>query len=281
MKRTPPKLLRQTCLACRQSKVKCDRASPACGRCVRLGIACIDSAPSRRGRGRSVGKKTAALQQLSGSALDSVKSGPDHTTRDIQDTATRRRRLDRACARVAPRRIGARLFDALRAGLAHGVPGKTQALGRLRRAHRERCLLRGAKRVLRLPRAAPAWKSLLAALCGTSTGDAATLAGAPAAAAGQRQRRRPAGGQAGARGPIPGAPARAVSTDTRADDAAAQAAEALASSFPAALPNAAKALLQRRTCPYATRRENSVWFSSVRRRCDQLRRLGGLRSPDL
>ena len=86
---TQPKLLRQTCLACRQSKVKCDRASPACGRCVRLGIACIDSAPSRRGRGRSVGKKTAALQQLSGSALDSVKSGPDHTTRDIQDAATR------------------------------------------------------------------------------------------------------------------------------------------------------------------------------------------------
>ena len=36
-----------------------------------------------------MGKKTAALQQLSGSALDSVKSGPDHTTRDIQDTATR------------------------------------------------------------------------------------------------------------------------------------------------------------------------------------------------
>ena len=89
MSEPQPKLLRQTCLACRQSKVKCDRASPACGRCVRLGIACIDSAPSRRGRGRSVGKKTAALQQLSGSALDSVKSGPDHTTRDIQDTATR------------------------------------------------------------------------------------------------------------------------------------------------------------------------------------------------
>ena len=80
---------RETCLACRQSKVKCDRSMPACGRCVRLGIACMDSAPSRRGRSRTVGKKTAALQQLSGSALDSVARGPDHITRDIQDTATR------------------------------------------------------------------------------------------------------------------------------------------------------------------------------------------------
>ena len=112
----------------------------------------------RRRRGAAAAARSArrrrALQQLSGSALDSVKSGPDHTTRDIQDTATRRRRrLDRARPRVAPRRIGARQLDALRAGLSDGLPGKTQALGRLRRAHRERCLLRGAIRVLRVPRA--------------------------------------------------------------------------------------------------------------------------------
>ena len=85
----PSNAQRETCLACRQSKVKCDRSMPACGRCVRLGIACMDSAPSRRGRSRTVGKKTAALQQLSGRALDSVARGPDTVTRDIQDTATR------------------------------------------------------------------------------------------------------------------------------------------------------------------------------------------------
>ena len=55
-------------------------------------------------------------------------------------------------------------------------------------------------------------------------------------------------------GPIPDAPARAVNTDTRADDAAAQAAEALVSSFPAALPNAAKALLR------TAYNETYVWF---------------------
>ena len=37
------------CAACARSKVKCDNKKPACGRCVRLGLACVDAAPSRRG----------------------------------------------------------------------------------------------------------------------------------------------------------------------------------------------------------------------------------------
>ena len=145
------------------------------------------------------GRAPAALGQRP--RLREERSGP-HDARYTRCGDARRRRLDRACARVAPRGARARQLDALRAGLAHGVPGKAQALGCLRRAHRERRLLRGAKRVLRLPRAAPAGQPLLAALCGAGAGDAAALAGALAAAAGQR-RARPAGGQARAGGPDP------------------------------------------------------------------------------
>ena len=37
------------CLACTRSKVKCDKCSP-CGRCVRLGLCCVETAPGRRSR---------------------------------------------------------------------------------------------------------------------------------------------------------------------------------------------------------------------------------------
>ena len=175
---------------------------------------------------------------------------------------------------MAPRRIGARLFDALRAGLADGLPGKTQALGRLRRAHRERCLLRGAKRVLRLPRAAPGGQSLLAALCGTSTGDAAALAEHPPSSLDGDGVDPPAAKRARA-GPIPGAGGEGRSAPTRAPTTRRRKLPRRSPrSFPAALPNAAKALLRG---PY---NEAYVWFPRVRRRRHCLRRLGGLRSQD-
>ena len=244
MSEPTPKLLRQTCLACRQSKVKCDRASPACGRCVRLGIACIDSAPSRRGRGRSVGKKTAALQQLSGSALDSVKSGPDHTTRDIQDTATRGGAVSiehvREWLLVALARDSSTLFaraslmasqGKLKLSDVFAVPTVNGACCAVRSeccAFHER-LPAGNPFSRRFAGPAPVTPQLSPEHPPSSLdGDGVDPPAAKRARA----------------GPIPGAPARAVSTDTRADDAAAQAAEALAASFPAALPQAARALLR-------------------------------------
>ena len=254
---TQPKLLRQTCLACRQSKVKCDRASPACGRCVRLGIACIDSAPSRRGRGRSVGKKTAALQQLSGSALDSVKSGPDHTTRDIQDTATRGGAVSiehvREWLLVALARDSSTLFARASLMASQGklklsdVFAVPTANGACCAARSECCAFHE-----RLPPGNPFSRRFAGPAPVTpqlspehSPPPPASVDLDPPAAKSVRA------------GPIPGAPARAIRTDTRADDAAAQAAEALASSFPAALPNAAKALLKG---PY---NEAYAWYRVV------------------
>ena len=61
----PTSAERRTCAACALSKVKCDRALPSCGRCVRLGLACIDAPPSRRGRAVTLGPKTLALRQVS------------------------------------------------------------------------------------------------------------------------------------------------------------------------------------------------------------------------
>ena len=258
MSETQPKLLRQTCLACRQSKVKCDRASPACGRCVRLGIACIDSAPSRRGRGRSVGKKTAALQQLSGSALDSVKSGPDHTTRDIQDTATRGGAVSiehvREWLLVALARDSSTLFaraslmasqGKLRLSDVFDVPTVNGACCAVRSeccAFHER-LPPGNPFSRRFAGPAPVTPQLSPEHPPSSLdGDGVDPPAAKRARA----------------GPIPDAPtARAVGTDTRADDAAAQAAEALVASFPAALPQAARALLRG---PY---NETYAWFRVV------------------
>ena len=251
---TQPKLLRQTCLACRQSKVKCDRASPACGRCVRLGIACIDSAPSRRGRGRSVGKKTAALQQLSGSALDSVKSGPDHTTRDIQDTATRGGAVSiehvREWLLVALARDSSTLFARASLMASQGklklseVFAVPTANGACCAARSECCAFHE-----RLPPGNPFSRRFAAPA-------PVTPQLSPEHSPPRVDLDPPAAKRARA-GPIPGAPARAISTDTRADDAAAQAAEALASSFPAALPNAAKALLKG---PY---NEAYAWYRVV------------------
>ena len=254
MSEPQPKLLRQTCLACRQSKVKCDRASPACGRCVRLGIACIDSAPSRRGRGRSVGKKTAALQQLSGSALDSVKSGPDHTTRDIQDAATRGGAVSiehvREWLLVALARDSSTLFARASLMASQGklklsdVFAVPTANGACCAARSECCAFHE-----RLPPGNPFSRRFAAPAPVTPQLSPEHSPPPPASV----ELDPPAAKRARA-GPIPGAPARAIRTDTRADDAAAQAAEALASSFPAALPNAAKALLKG---PY---NEAYAWF---------------------
>ena len=257
MSEPQPKLLRQTCLACRQSKVKCDRASPACGRCVRLGIACIDSAPSRRGRGRSVGKKTAALQQLSGSALDSVKSGPDHTTRDIQDAATRGGAVSiehvREWLLVALARDSSTLFARASLMASQGklklseVFAVPTANGACCAARSECCAFHE-----RLPPGNPFSRRFAAPAPVTPQLSPEHSPPPPASV----ELDPPAAKRARA-GPIPGAPARAIRTDTRADDAAAQAAEALASSFPAALPNAAKALLK------GAYNEAYAWFRVV------------------
>ena len=254
MSEPQPKLLRQTCLACRQSKVKCDRASPACGRCVRLGIACIDSAPSRRGRGRSVGKKTAALQQLSGSALDSVKSGPDHTTRDIQDAATRGGAVSiehvREWLLVALARDSSTLFARASLMASQGKL-KLSDVFAVPTANGACCAVRSECCAFheRLPPGNPFSRRFAAPAPVTPQLSPEHSPPPPASV----ELDPPAAKRARA-GPIPGAPARAIRTDTRADDAAAQAAEALASSFPAALPNAAKALLR---TPY---NEAYAWF---------------------
>ena len=257
MSEPQPKLLRQTCLACRQSKVKCDRASPACGRCVRLGIACIDSAPSRRGRGRSVGKKTAALQQLSGSALDSVKSGPDHTTRDIQDAATRGGAVSiehvREWLLVALARDSSTLFARASLMASQGKL-KLSDVFAVPTANGACCAVRSECCAFheRLPPGNPFSRRFAAPVPVTPQLSPEHSPPPPASV----ELDPPAAKRARA-GPIPGAPARAIRTDTRADDAAAQAAEALASSFPAALPNAAKALLKG---PY---NEAYAWYRVV------------------
>ena len=296
MSETQPKLLRQTCLACRQSKVKCDRASPACGRCVRLGIACIDSAPSRRGRGRSVGKKTAALQQLSGSALDSVKSGPDHTTRDIQDAATRGGAVSiehvREWLLVALARDSSTLFARASLMASQGKLKLSEVFA-VPTANGACCAVRSECCAFheRLPPGNPFSRRFAAPAPVTPQLSPEHSPPPPASV----ELDPPAAKRARA-GPIPGAPARAIRTDTRADDAAAQAAEALASSFPAALPSAEIRIQVNTTSAPVDAHFNAgpaergegvaegsvqrsiCMVSRVRRRRDQLRRLGGLRS---
>ena len=85
----PTSAERRTCAACALSKVKCDRALPSCGRCVRLGLACIDAPPSRRGRAVTLGPKTLALrQQPAGASIPSLGGAVD-ATKLIQEVATR------------------------------------------------------------------------------------------------------------------------------------------------------------------------------------------------
>ena len=54
------------CEQCRKSKVKCDRRNP-CARCVRLGLPCTPTPPSRRGR-----KRTKTMQSCEGLVLDAI-----------------------------------------------------------------------------------------------------------------------------------------------------------------------------------------------------------------
>ena len=54
------------CEQCRKSKVKCDRRNP-CARCVRLGLPCTRTPPSRRGR-----KRTKTMQSCEGLVLEAI-----------------------------------------------------------------------------------------------------------------------------------------------------------------------------------------------------------------
>ena len=72
---------RRTCIACASSKVKCDRKLPACGRCVRLGLSCIDPGPSRRGRAVSLGPPSRKLLVHARETIDEYKD----CTKTIQD----------------------------------------------------------------------------------------------------------------------------------------------------------------------------------------------------
>ena len=58
-----PSKLRQTCDACSETKVKCDKRSPRCGRCARLSYECVYS-PARR-----IGKAATAFSASPGSKL--------------------------------------------------------------------------------------------------------------------------------------------------------------------------------------------------------------------
>ena len=55
------------CEQCRKSKVKCSRGNP-CARCVRLGLTCTPTPPSRRGR-----KRTKTMETCEGMVLDSIE----------------------------------------------------------------------------------------------------------------------------------------------------------------------------------------------------------------
>ena len=60
---------------CTRSKVKCDKCSP-CGRCVRLGLRCVETAPSRRGvRRTALSSGNAELRLLPG--LEDVEGDPN------------------------------------------------------------------------------------------------------------------------------------------------------------------------------------------------------------
>ena len=65
--------IQATCQQCRQAKVKCDMGLP-CGRCVRLGKACLPSAPSRRGQKR----KAAPAAAAAGAAAEDYPAGHLH-----------------------------------------------------------------------------------------------------------------------------------------------------------------------------------------------------------
>ena len=69
--------LSRPCTACRHAKILCDRAAPVCGRCARLGIACVPPPTVKRGRPSKAEKnvrltEAAALAVVS--ATDAIRS---------------------------------------------------------------------------------------------------------------------------------------------------------------------------------------------------------------
>ena len=70
-------LLSRPCTACREAKIRCNRAAPVCQRCEHLGIPCFLPANVKRGRPSNADKKTklaAAAAQAVSSAADIVRS---------------------------------------------------------------------------------------------------------------------------------------------------------------------------------------------------------------
>ena len=69
--------LSRPCTACRHAKILCDRAAPVCGRCARLGIACVPPPTVKRGRPSKAEKKvrlTEAAALAVVSATDAIRS---------------------------------------------------------------------------------------------------------------------------------------------------------------------------------------------------------------
>ena len=74
-----------TCKACRLAKVKCDMHLP-CSRCVRLGMACVPTAPSRRGKKRKAASAAAAGGGGTDETIRHWAAGPYDGAAQIHDS---------------------------------------------------------------------------------------------------------------------------------------------------------------------------------------------------
>ena len=56
-----PSLAARPCAACAASKVRCDRGVPVCGRCMRIGLSCVEVPVHARRQKRKLGPENAKL----------------------------------------------------------------------------------------------------------------------------------------------------------------------------------------------------------------------------
>jgi hypothetical protein len=73
--------LRESCIGCSSSKVKCNKEKPTCSRCVRLGLSCEYMLSRRTGRTRVVGvDKPSTTRTTASTDSSSITTGtPQHT----------------------------------------------------------------------------------------------------------------------------------------------------------------------------------------------------------
>ncbi|KAL2819644.1 aflatoxin regulatory protein-domain-containing protein [Aspergillus cavernicola] len=91
--------LRESCISCSRSKVKCDKEKPICGRCVRRGLPCEYMVSRRTGRTRVIGIEkpstgtTTATETTANSSTSNASSNPSSIATDHSNHSTNHARI--------------------------------------------------------------------------------------------------------------------------------------------------------------------------------------------